>query len=123
MEEKNTQGCLQCGKTLKGRVDKRFCDDYCRNAYNNQLKSQTSKQVKTINQALIKNRRILEAMLPNDEDTAKTNRERLLKQGFQFHYHTHLYTTKNGRQYTYCYDYGYLPLENDWFLIVRKKEA
>jgi hypothetical protein len=23
--------CLACGKQLKGRIDKKFCDDYCRN--------------------------------------------------------------------------------------------
>ncbi len=121
-QQKNTPSCLQCGKTIKGRIDKKFCDDYCRNAYNNQLKSQTNKQVRSINLALIKNRRILENLLPDGENTVKTNREKLLKQGFRFSYHTHLYTTRTGRTYTYCYDYGYLLLENDWYLIVRKKE-
>ncbi len=61
-------------------------------------------------------------MLPATEDTAKTTRERLLKQRFNFSYHTHLYTTKTGKQYSYCYEYGYLPLDNDWFLLVRAKE-
>ena len=31
--------CLACGKPLKGRIDKKFCDDYCRNNYNNQQKA------------------------------------------------------------------------------------
>ncbi len=122
MMEKSTQTCRQCGKTLKGRIDKRFCDDYCRNAYNNQLKSENHRQVRHINLALIKNRRILERLLPGSEETAKASREKMLKLGYQFLYHTHFYTTKTGRTYTYCYDYGYLPLENNWFLIVRKKE-
>ena len=29
---------------------------------------------------------------------------------------------KSGKTYFYCYDYGYLPLENDWFLIVKRNE-
>ena len=24
--------CLYCGKPVKGRIDKKFCDDWCRNA-------------------------------------------------------------------------------------------
>lgn len=121
-QQKTAPSCLQCEKTIKGRADKKFCDDYCRNAYNNQLKSHTGKEVRSINLVLIKNRRILESLLPEGESTVKINREKLLKLGFRFTYHTHLYTTRTGRTYTYCYDYGYLPLENDWFLIVRKKE-
>jgi hypothetical protein len=56
------------------------------------------------------------------EDTANVNKEKLLSLGFQFKYLTHVYTTKNGKKYFFCYDYGYLPLDNDWFLIVKKKE-
>jgi hypothetical protein len=52
----------------------------------------------------------------------KTIKEKLLQKGFLFKYITHLYTTKEGKVYYYCYDYGYLPLDNDWYLIVRRKE-
>ena len=34
-EQEKNKKCLSCGKLLKGRVDKKFCDDYCRNNYNN----------------------------------------------------------------------------------------
>lgn len=118
----NTITCRQCGKTVRGRTDKRFCDDNCRNAYNNQLKTQLSKAVKDVNAALLKNRKILEALLPPAENTLTVTRERLLKQGFNFHYHTHVYATKAGKTYTYCYEYGYLLLDKDWLLLVRKKE-
>ncbi len=116
--------CLDCGKTLKGRVDKKFCDDYCRNNYNNQQKAKGvhSSYVRNINNTLLKNRRILEDILPNAEETAKANKDKLQRLGFHFKYFTHLYTTKTGKTYFYCYDYGYLPLENDWYLIVKRKE-
>lgn len=117
-----SKNCLACDKPLKGRSDKKFCDDYCRNNYNNQLKSITNNQVRNINNALGKNRRILEEMLPSGDEMTKTTKERLLQKGFLFKYVTHLYTTKSGKTYYYCYDYGYLPLENDWYLIVRRKE-
>ncbi|HMX77184.1 MAG TPA: DUF2116 family Zn-ribbon domain-containing protein [Chitinophagaceae bacterium] len=120
-EQKN---CLACGKPLKGRIDKKFCDDYCRNNYNNQQKAKSnySSLVRNINNALLKNRKILESVLPDGEETAKANRDKLQSLGFHFKYHTHIYTTKTGKAYFYCYDYGYLPLDNDWFLIVRRKE-
>jgi hypothetical protein len=122
LTEQNTTTCRQCGKTVKGRTDKRFCDDYCRSAYNNQLKAQLSKTVKTVNATLLKNRKILEKLLPDTEHMTKTTRERLLKQGFSFAYHTHVYTTGTGKNYVYCYEYGYLLLDKDWLLLVRKKE-
>jgi predicted nucleic acid-binding Zn ribbon protein len=116
--------CLACGKPIKGRIDKKFCDDYCRNVYNNQQKAMGnhSSLVRNINNALLKNRRILESLLPYTEETARANKEKLLRLGFQFKYMTHLYTTKTGKTYYYCYEYGYLPLDNDWFLIVKKRE-
>ena len=114
--------CLTCGKPLKGRADKRFCDDYCRNSYNNQLKSSSNNLVRNINNALGKNRRILESILPEGEETAKANKEKLQRMGFQFKYITNIYVTKTDKKYFYCYEYGYLPLENDWYLIVKRKE-
>ncbi len=116
--------CLACAKPLKGRVDKKFCDDYCRNNYNNlqKAKGNYSSYVRNINNSLLKNRKILESILPATEETAKANKEKLLRLGFQFKYLTHLYITKSGKTYFYCYDYGYLPLDNDWYLVVRRKE-
>ena len=122
LQNPETKTCLTCGKPLKGRADKRFCDDYCRNSYNNQLKSASNNLVRNINNALGKNRRILESLLAGGEETAKANKEKLQRLGFQFKYFTHTYVTKAGKIYLYCYDYGYLPLENDWYLIVKRRE-
>jgi len=122
LKEKEEKVCLSCGKTVKGRSDKKFCDDYCRAAYNNDLKSAANNLIRNVNNALGKNRRILESLLPAGEPTAKANRDKLVEKGFQFKYHTHLYQTKTGKTYCYCYEYGYLPLENNWYLIVKKTE-
>lgn len=116
--------CLACGATVKGRADKKFCNDYCRNNYNNQQKAKgnQSSLVRNINNALLKNRVILESFLPEGMDTAKTSRDKLLQAGFSFKYFTQSYTTKTGNVYHYCYDFGYRHLENDWLLIVKNKE-
>lgn len=119
-----TKTCLCCSHVIKGRSDKKFCDDNCRNAYNNQLKAKTnySSYIRNINNALYKNRKILEDLLPIQEEMAKTTKDKLLQKGFLFKYHTHSYTNKKGNVYYFCYDYGYLSLDNDWYLIVRRKE-
>jgi len=115
------KACLSCGKALHGRADKKFCNDYCRNAYNNNLKSVTGTVVRNINNTLLKNRRILETVL-GEEEMQKGSKEKLQQQGFQFKYLTHTYTNKKGNIYSFCYEYGYLPLEHDWFLIVKRNE-
>jgi hypothetical protein len=101
-----------------------FIYSYRRNSYNNQQKAKGSHSsyVRNINNALLKNRKILETILPDSEETAKANKEKLQRLGFHFKYVTHTYTTKNSKTYFYCYDYGYLPLDNDWYLIVKRKE-
>lgn len=116
-----TRLCLSCAKPVKGRTDKKFCDDFCRNNYNNQLKSSGSNLMRNINNALNKNRRILDALL-GTEEMQKTTKERMLQKGFQFKYITHLYNNKKGNTYFFCYDIGYLPLDNDWYLIVKRKD-
>ena len=93
--------CLVCSKPVKGRTDKKFCDDYCRNNYNNQLKSDTINLVRNINNALGKNKRILEALLAK-EDMTKATKDKLLEKGFQFKYVTHTYTNKKGNVYFFC---------------------
>lgn len=114
--------CLACGKPVKGRTDKKFCDDYCRNGYNNQLKSKTTNLMRNINHALGKNRRVLENLLPKNEELTKVHQDKLIENGFHFKYFTHTYTNKKGNIYFFCYDLGYLPLDNDWYLIVKRRE-
>jgi hypothetical protein len=117
--ETTTRLCLACGKPLKGRTDKKFCDDYCRNAHNNKNKAEEPLVVKELWQVLKKNRRILEEML-GAEEMIKQPRTKFLTKGFQFNYHTHQYTNKKGNIYTFCFEYGYLSLEGDWLLIVKR---
>ncbi|MCW3119919.1 MAG: hypothetical protein JWM28_4001 [Chitinophagaceae bacterium] len=122
LQQKEAKTCLFCDKPIKGRSDKKFCDDYCRVAYNNALRAIANTQMRDVNNALSKNRRILEDLLPAGKETSKTTQEKLLQKGFLFKYITHLSVNKSGNTCYYCYDYGYLPLDKDWYLIVRRKE-
>ncbi len=100
--------CIHCNHLLKGRSDKKFCDDGCRNAYNNQAQSDLT-YVRSINNILKNNRRILKWYL-GEKESIKLSEEKLIAKGFQFEYHTHQYTRKSGDTYHYCYEFGYLSL-------------
>jgi len=112
--------CLECENPIKGRSDKRFCDDACRNAYNNRRNSDHNNLTRKINNALRKNSRILEEVLGNEKMT-KIQGEALRKKGFNFEYHTHHLHTSKGQTYLFVYEYGYLPLESNQYLIVKNK--
>ncbi len=111
--------CLECGEEIKGRSDKKFCNDACRNAYNNKLNSDSSSLMRNINNRLRKNHRIL-AENSFTDGKAKTTRNKLSAEGFDFDYFTQLKIYKNGAEYRFVYDIGYKFLEDDWILLVRK---
>lgn len=110
--------CLECGEKVVGRADKKFCDDACRNSYNNKINKDSTNEMRNINNALRKNWRILKGL--NPQQKSKTTKAKLLELGFNFTYHTHTYTTKAGAVYYFVYDQGYLPLENDYFALVKR---
>jgi len=119
----NIKSCLHCNRPLHGRADKKYCDDACRNNYNNMQKHLVDcyAHIQIINKQLLRNRKILASLIPTDLATATISRDKLLKMGFVFAYHTHMFTNSKGSVYYYCYDFGYLSLENNWYLLVRKK--
>lgn len=118
MEERH---CRYCGKKLLGRIDKKYCDDSCRNAYNNALNSDSNNEVRNINNTLRKNRRILAGLIPEEAQVKKVQMTALMKLGFNFKYFTHLIKNKQQQQYHFVYDYGYLELEDGWYLVVKSK--
>lgn len=120
--ETSARLCLTCKRPLKGRIDKKFCDDACRNAYNNQQNSDQNNYVRNVNNILRRNRRLLEAQIPEGEEMKKVLKDKLARAGFDFKYHTHQYQNQKGQVYFFSYEYGYLPLEGgEWLLVVKRK--
>lgn len=113
-----TKKCPECGEIIKGRVDKKFCSDLCRNAYNNRQNSDTTNYVRNITNILRKNRRILSGCISSG--VTKTTKNKLIEKGFVFTYFTNIYTTQKGATYYFCFEYGYLPLENDFYFLVKR---
>jgi predicted nucleic acid-binding Zn ribbon protein len=114
------QICIECKTALKGRSDKKFCSDQCRTTYNNRQKSLENNYIRDVNNILKKNRRILLQLNPDGK--SRVSRDKLKSKGFDFTYYTSTYTTKEGAQYFYCYEQGYLPIEKDQCLLVVKKD-
>lgn len=113
--------CLDCEAIIKGRADKKFCDDQCRSNYNNKLKADHHSQIKTINHLLLKNRKVLEKLNPDGK--TKVSGMRFTQEGFNFKYFTHTYTNLKGDVYKFCYEFGYLKLEHDYYLLVKEKST
>lgn len=110
--------CLECDEVLRGRVDKKFCSDYCRNAYNNKVNKDSKNLIRNINNRLRKNYKVLSEL--NTTGKTKVTRTRMYDKGFDFNFFTSIYKTKTGNIYFYIYDQGYLPLENDYFLLIKR---
>ena len=110
--------CLECEEAFNGRADKKFCSDYCRNSYNNKINKDSINLIRNTNNRLRKNWRILEALNPNGK--CKVQRNKLTTAGFDFSLHTSIYTTKAGTVYYFCYNQGYLELENEFYALVKK---
>jgi hypothetical protein len=111
--------CIDCGESLSGRADKKFCSDICRNSFNNKLNSDTNNYVRNINNVLRKNRRILGELNPKDKTTVHV--DKLTEKGFMFSFYTHIYTTRKGDHYYFCYEHGYIQHSNNLVTIVTRR--
>jgi hypothetical protein len=117
----NTILCLHCGEKIIGRIDKKFCDADCRNSYNNKKKRNSEKQIIEINRILRKNRRILKQFNPEGKTTIR--KEYLFKLGFNQKFHTHTYTSQHGNTYKFCYEYGYMELDDGIKVLIVNEQS
>lgn len=114
--------CLFCGDPIKGRSDKKFCDDSCRNALNNKKSASSNNLMRRVNRILSKNRKILKELYTLNEK--KANKESLVFRGFVFNYFTSVYENTQGKKCYFIYDLGYCFIddaEHD-LLLIQKNE-
>ncbi|MBN1650544.1 MAG: hypothetical protein JW857_04395 [Bacteroidales bacterium] len=113
--------CLFCNEPINGRIDKKFCSDQCRNAFNNEKNAGTENHIRRINGILRKNRKLLEKL------SGRINKKivpsaSFVNNGFNFNYYTSTYTTRKGHVYFFCYEYGYLKLSQEKVMIVKRND-
>jgi hypothetical protein len=107
--------CRSCEKPLRGRIDKKFCDDGCRNHYNNRYRTVDLKLARRVNSILYKNRRVLKELYTARKFRVK--KATLSQLGYAFEYHTQRCLV--GRRAGWlCYDFGILPLRSGGFRII-----
>lgn len=115
-----TRACLACGNMIKGRVDKKFCNDHCRNNHNNRLNSDTVNYIRNVNNILRRNRRILEELMERVEKTVTLPKAALGKKGYNFDFFTATYLNeKTNLYYYYCYEYGFAFIDEDRCMLCR----
>lgn len=105
--------CLYCQKAIKsGRSDKKFCDSFCKDAYNNSIKENERSEISRIDIVLKKIRRVLKKLYEPKNWTKKFTREAMIRQGFEFGFQTHVaITASKGNEIIFCYDYGYREVD------------
>lgn len=116
--QKEKRNCPECGEIVIGREDKRFCSDACRNTYNYRSNRQESNLVRSINNRLKKNYKILCEI--NRNGKARATRDELIRRGFDFSLITYVRQTRHGNFYYYLYDQGYTPIGSERYLLIRK---
>lgn len=120
----NPNLCMECGKPLHGRIDKKFCDTHCKAAFNNKKSREKEAVLLEYNSLIRKNRTILKNLCPVGKTTVR--KSELEEMGFDTNYFTTIFPTKNGNVYYFCYEYGYSPnIERSTIqkaLIIQKQE-
>lgn len=103
--------CYECGTGLAGRTDKKFCDQTCRSSYHNSLYREETVDLRRIDKIMRRNRRILQTHVRAGR--SRIHRILLTDSGFDFNYFTHFQEGKRGKQYRFCYEYGYHLRDGD----------
>ena len=110
--------CLECQSEFRGRTDKKFCSDYCRNAYHNRLNRDSNNLVRTVNNRLRRNYRILRHIAATP-GSGPIQRALLAGHGFDFDSITRIKPSHPAGPCYCIYDLGYVPLGEDRFKIVK----
>jgi predicted nucleic acid-binding Zn ribbon protein len=114
----NTKKCPVCSAKYVGRSDKKYCSDYCRNAFNNKVNSNIGKEVRKVNRILRKNRDLLNKYL--ELGMEEVSLFSLISDGFVLTYFTNVHKGIMGDDFYFCYDLGYQLSGKESVLITKK---
>lgn len=104
--KKMDRKCRECDRVVFGRVDKIFCSDECRNAYNNARERERKHETIEIDRILKRNLRILKELTAGGYK--RVAQETLSSMGFDFRYVTSVKFSKGGKILMQCYNYSYV---------------
>lgn len=108
------QNCMECGKELFGRTDKRFCNDTCRNSFNRKIraeeKSRDNENIPGIFKQIRTNYEILKQYhLEKLEEgtTIHITKQELLGKGFEPKFCTSVLNKGYNELWLFCFEFGY----------------
>ncbi len=101
--------CIECGRAITGRSDKKFCSEMCRNSFHNK-RNRRETVIQVTNRILQKNYRILQGFLSGNEREITIIRAK--SEGFDFNLFTSIEFSPSGEPCFYCYDTGYVVMND-----------
>ena len=114
-EEKQT--CLECGREIYGRPDKKFCSLKCKNGHNNREMMHWRWYHNRVLTGLNTNHRILDRM--EKEGVKSAGMEELRIMGFDPSYMTGSRRGRHVHEERYCFDISYCQSESRIYNIRR----
>lgn len=120
--------CPVCNTELKGSIDKKFCSVQCKSASQYETRALKEKFYIEVDRQLKVNRKILKRH--NKSGYTTLRKDTLISEGFNPHPFTHYWKNTQGQVYLFCYDIGFLELEQkgikkyllvEWQEYMRKK--
>lgn len=112
--------CIFCGADLRGRSDKKYCDDNCRNNHYYVLKKENLSLIKNVNDALMHNRSVLKLLYKNKN--TPIDKCMFLQYGFSFELFTNVYRTRKNDEYKVVYDYAYKFVNDNELVVIKYRE-
>ena len=101
------KNCLNCGRELIGRTDKKYCDPQCKSSHQyKREKGRPERFYNKVDNQLRHNRKLLKEY--NKAGKAIIRSEILLEEGFNPKFFTHYWKNTKGDIYLFVYEYGFL---------------
>lgn len=117
MEEKTRiKKCKECGLEFHGRLNQYFCSAKCRFDFNNSIARNNREGFNDILKILLRNREILKAIF--ETGTTEIPKTDLQAKRYNFTYLTHQLKSEDSKNYIFCFEYGFLVL-NDTLKITK----
>lgn len=111
--------CRNCGNAFYGRLNQDYCSNKCRFDFNNQKAREETREINSILKILLKNREILKTLV----ETGKPEilKSELQTRGYNSIYHTHHLKAENNLTYIFCFEYGFI-IVNDTLKLTKLDE-
>lgn len=111
--------CPICQQEVVGRRDKIYCSTTCKSAQQYEQRLEQEDFFYKVDRQLKKNRTILKRH--NQAGKTTLRKEVLLLEGFNPRFFTHYWKNHKGQVYLFCYEYGFLSLQEhgkDKYLLI-----